>query len=367
MNITLPHIPNNVYSAFDEALAAPTHPFRLCLNPRYLFYYNDLFEGVSYDNALYQNSQSLSDRFRRHLKSVAQSILMKTSPESKIVEIGCGKGYFIELLESLGCTNIFGFDSTYEGDNPRIKKRYFDLRDNGFNADTIILRHTLEHIPNPLSFLEQLFNANSNPLANIFIEVPCFDWIVDNQAFWDLTIEHCNYFTAASFKSIFNQACVSKVFDGQYLLVSASASDLNFAKDTSLQLPPHAPIDLSDLFPALIAAPSELKNFLKLHASNQSRYWIWGAATKGVMYLWHNLRMLDFTPPVGLIDINTQKHGKFVGCLGYEILPPDYLFNNAQDGDLVIVANPAYINEVRDMISCSSSKSIHIEPLNLLR
>jgi len=367
MYITLPHIPNNVYPSVHEALAAPTHPFRLSLDSRYLFYFNDLYEDLPYDNVLYQNSQSLSDRFRRHLKSVADLILAKTSLEFKIVEIGCGKGHFVDLLSSLGCTNVLGYDSTYEGNNPRIKKRYFDSQDYGLNADIIILRHTLEHISDPLSFLEQLFKTNNNPLATVFIEVPCFDWIINNQAFWDLTIEHCNYFTAASFKSIFKLACVSKVFDGQYLLISATVSDLNSAIITSYHSPPSEPIDLGDLFPTLVTAPSQLRNFLKSHSPNQSRYWIWGAATKGVMYLWHNLRSHKFVPPVGLIDINVQKHGKFVGCLGYEILPPDYLFNNAQNGDLVIVVNPAYTHEVKHMIRHSSSKSIHVEPLNLLR
>ena len=76
--------------------------------------------------------------------------------------------------------DIIGFDPAYVGTNRRIKKEYFS-RDLFQKANGIILRHVLEHIQNPINFLEKLKHAN-NGVGKIYIEVPCFDWICNQKA-----------------------------------------------------------------------------------------------------------------------------------------------------------------------------------------
>jgi hypothetical protein len=41
-----------------------------------------------------------------------------------LVEVGCGKGLFLEMLLTEGF-DIDGFDPTYEGSNSRILREYF--------------------------------------------------------------------------------------------------------------------------------------------------------------------------------------------------------------------------------------------------
>ena len=108
----------------------------------------------------------------------------------KIVEVGCGKGVFFNMMldEGIDC---WGFDPTYEGNNERIKKEYFDESQKGIAADVIIMRHTLEHITRPFSFLHTIAKANEYK-GFLFVEVPTFDWIADKNAFWDIFYEHCN-------------------------------------------------------------------------------------------------------------------------------------------------------------------------------
>lgn len=76
----------------------------------------------------------------------------------KIIEIGCGKGYFLEMLRKNGF-DVTGFDPAYEGDNPYIVKDYYSDQYSHLNADLIILRHTLEHIDDPLKFLHSIATA----------------------------------------------------------------------------------------------------------------------------------------------------------------------------------------------------------------
>jgi hypothetical protein len=109
-----------------------------------------------YDNN-YQNEQAGSPLFQRHLEAVAR-VIDRSMGKDELVEVGCGKGYFLEMMLAKGF-KATGFDPTYEGANPRIKRKYFEP---GIveQADGLILRHFLEHIENPVSFLGKLKEAN---------------------------------------------------------------------------------------------------------------------------------------------------------------------------------------------------------------
>ena len=88
--------------------------------------YNAAFDPalIVYD-AQYQNEQAHSSRFRAHLDSVAEIVIERLGSEN-LLEVGCGKGDFLEMLQERG-TTIGGFDPTYEGDNPAIQRRYSAL------------------------------------------------------------------------------------------------------------------------------------------------------------------------------------------------------------------------------------------------
>ena len=61
---------------------------------------------------------------------------------------------------------VFLFDPTYEGNNPRVMKHYFEPGV-GITASGLVLRHVLEHIQDPFSFLLQLKEANGGkPVDN---------------------------------------------------------------------------------------------------------------------------------------------------------------------------------------------------------
>lgn len=93
--------------------------------------------------------------------------------------------------------DITGFDPTYEGHNDRIRKEYFSpgIID---RADGLVLRHVLEHVQQPVQFLKQIAEANGHA-GRIYIEVPCFDWIREHNAWFDIFYEHVNYFRLDDF------------------------------------------------------------------------------------------------------------------------------------------------------------------------
>ena len=109
---------------------------------------------------------------------------------------------------------------TYEGENPAVQRRIFG---DGVtvSARGIVLRHVLEHVQDPVGFLDGLREANGGGL--IYIEVPCFDWILRASAWFDIFYEHVNYFRACRFlERMFGRVVEGgHLFGGQYLYVVA--------------------------------------------------------------------------------------------------------------------------------------------------
>ncbi len=220
----LPIFQNRMYNTEAEAKNCPKGDVRLVEDLQTGLVYNASFhpELMVYDEH-YQNEQAVSTLFQEHLVSVAK-IVERTMGRHDLVEVGCGKGYFLELLLTQGF-DIIGFDPTYEGTNTRIERHYFEPSLE-IKASAIILRHVLEHIQEPVDFLMRLKNANGGS-GLIYIEVPDFDWICSKRAWFDVFYEHVNYFRLADFDRMFGKVVESgTVFGGQYLYVVADLGSL---------------------------------------------------------------------------------------------------------------------------------------------
>lgn len=117
--------------------------------------------------------------FKRHISDVT-SIIKRHFSNRRIVEVGCGKAFFLEhLLEQ-------GFDIVV--DPAYVHKHASDqsqLRCILGPSGDAILRHVLEHIQNPVDFLDAISQANGG-IGLIYIEVPCFDWIMKQCAWFDI-------------------------------------------------------------------------------------------------------------------------------------------------------------------------------------
>ena len=72
----------------------------------------------------------------------------------------------------------------------------------GLSSKGFLLRHVLEHIPNPFEFLLRLKEANGRK-GRIYIEVPCFDWICEHCAWFDIFYEHVNCCRISDFYRMF--------------------------------------------------------------------------------------------------------------------------------------------------------------------
>lgn len=314
---------------------------------------NMLFDNksIKYDKK-YQNDQSNSMLFRKHMLH-SYGILKRRFPKkSKLVEVGCGKGAFLEIVKNDNYFDYKGFDETYEGSNKNIQARNLNDKDRIF-ADIIVLRHTLEHINSPLKFLDllkKIFPKNSS----IFIEVPQFNWIKQNKVLFDFTYEHVNYFTTKSLCAFFSKTeAYGNFFNDQYQYCIAKLDNLENKNIKKYEIKKNWKEFDFNIY--LNSFKKNVSNFI-----NFSNIWIWGGSTKGVLFLKH---LADLEPKLyknvrAVIDINKKKQNFFTPSTNVKIYPPKKLFNDLKKNDLIIVMNPNYIPEVKQMIFKNTKKKI---------
>jgi hypothetical protein len=323
-----PIFQNRVYNSAEEAIDCPRGDIRIVQNDRTGLVYNAAFDPsrMHYDSA-YQNEQGHSATFDAHMEKVADLIL-ETLGTADLIEVGCGKGLFLDKLRASGAS-ITGFDPAYEGSDPTIVKSVFDERIT-MQGKGLILRHVLEHIANPVDFLRRLSAANGYQ-GLIYVEVPCFDWILANGAWFDLFYEHVNYFRLGDFQRMFGRVVrLGRSFDGQYLSVVADLSSLREPVSSS-----EDPVRLPEGFLPDLGRDTTVGRV------------IWGGASKGVIF---SLLLQRAGHPVArVIDINTAKQDKYMPGTGLLVESPAQVLPELAPGTVVLVMNPNYLAEIREM------------------
>ena len=252
----------------------------------------------------YHNEQGLSAVFQSHLQNVSR-IILKHFQGASLIEVGCGKGHFLESLQGLGF-RIAGVDPAYEGSNPTIIKQYFSPQA-GLRGDGIILRHVLEHIQGPVAFLSKIRDANGGS-GKVYIEVPCFDWICEHRAWFDIFYEHVNYFRLSDFNRMFSTVYdAGHIFNGQYLYAVADLGSIRTPVSTVADRF-EFPVDFLDSVNRYAARLNKRKSACRA---------IWGAASKGVIFALFMERAgarIDMA-----VDINPAKQGRFLAVTGLQV------------------------------------------------
>jgi Methyltransferase domain/C-methyltransferase C-terminal domain len=333
-----PVLQNKVYSTVEEARNCTKGDIDIIQNIETGLIYNAAFRSdlMIYDEN-YNNEQAVSGVFQEHLNWVTQMIKYHLGKQN-LIEVGCGKGFFLELLLKSGF-DITGFDSTYDGTNPKIVKRYFEPGIIQSPAHGLILRHVLEHIPDPIDFLFKLKDSNRER-GLIYIEVPCFDWIMKNGTWFDIFYEHINYFRIDDFRRMFGEVVeCGHCFGGQYLYVVANLTTLRRPTCTEAE---------KVNFPVGFLKSLNIDQDKEKSSNNQkSDVVVWGGASKGVIYSLLRERM--GMPVDMVVDVNPAKQGKFLPATGLRVYSPDEMLEIMNPNATVYVMNSNYLAEIKEM------------------
>lgn len=343
-----------------DALSVPLGALDLVLCERCGYLANRAFEeSLTAYSSRYEDSQAFSPTFLRYATDLAQRWVGDWSLSgATVVEIGAGRGDFSGLLAAAGAGRMIAMDPTIDlsrfAAHPRVQpliqafRSAADLPECG----AVVMRHVLEHIDDPVALLAELRLALADrPDVPVLVEVPDTTRILTEGAFWDVYYEHCAYLTPATARQLFEAAgfqvrALDRVYDGQYLLVEATATAT--PRTARLSEPELAGLsELTSGFSGTVEATLRSWSGVLRDAESAGRpVAVWGAGSKGSAFL---VALGDSAVAVTrVVDINPHLHGRFIAGTGHPIDPPAALAGT-RDG-LVVVMNPVYRAEVAAMV-----------------
>jgi hypothetical protein len=148
----------------NDAMAIERRPLELVGCEGCGLVFNGVFDPATqrFDQG-YEETQAYSAVFREFSDQLVDDLVARWRPAgATVVEIGCGKGDFLEALCRRGDCRGIGIDPAFEpGRRPsvsgvRFERRLFSADDIDRRADFVICRHTLEHIGPVGEFLDQV-------------------------------------------------------------------------------------------------------------------------------------------------------------------------------------------------------------------
>jgi len=292
--------------------------------------FNNKFD---YNNIPYSDKPNLmfnnASIWKTHLTEVCNKILRILPKNPIVVEIGCGEGHLLNTLSSLNPTGRYiGFDPnssvTSENRNIEFYQQLFEPTEhlNIFRPDMVISRHVLEHLMNPLRFLQRLsFVAEwLNLRTYLFLEVPCIDRVFTSGRVADFYYEHNSHFTTRSFTCLLNKfvrnvLSIEHGYNGEVISAIAQLGEESPRTELvqkSLHFYNHAKI----------ARDQITKQLDEISGAGQ-KVAIWGGTGKGAAFI--NYYGVDTARFPIVVDSDPAKTGTFVPGSGHLIRFRDYL------------------------------------------
>lgn len=148
---------------------------------------NDLDVDALYEDEVYAVVDNRESIFEKVIFREAKGVLNRASTlldysHNKVLDFGCGKGQFLAEAKKSGWNGIgietakdrakFALDKYHV---EVIQEFYSEGKITGGEFDLICLNHVLEHLPEPISLVNELIESNLAKGGLLYIEVPRAD------------------------------------------------------------------------------------------------------------------------------------------------------------------------------------------------
>jgi SAM-dependent methyltransferase len=351
---------NVQWATREEARAAPRARLDIRLCHACGHAHNPAFDPdeVAYSPA-YDNSQHFSETFRAYARRLVDRLVAEHGlRDAAIVDIGCGRGDLLALFAERGGNRGYGFDPSFQPANDlplppnvTIRRTLFAREEAAeLRPSLVCCRHVLEHVPDPVAFLREV-HAMLAPLRStvLYLEVPSGDQLLRDRAIWDYIYEHVSYFSARSLRLVFAAAGfevlrLQEDFGGQFLCaeVRVKRGGHGSADTTTDQA------GVPGTAAALRDKLAGWRDWAAATASGGRRATVWGAGSKGVMFL--NLLGLSAPGPLDfVIDQNPNKSDRYIAISGQVIRSPAHLVEAPVEE--VVVMNSIYRDEIQRQLA----------------
>lgn len=291
-----------------------------------------------------------TEKFRLH--QIKKFINENNLLNSKILEVGCGKGDMLNVFDRVGLKS-YGLEwntkSAIEGKKKgrKIIKGFIEDKETipGHPFDIFVCYNFLEHLPNPNKALQNIYkNIKENALG--VITVPNFNYLLKTRCFYEFVPDHLLYFQKKNIKYLLEKnsfkiiECSTINNDNDIQLIvkkitKARIKNLNYRFNK---------LNLRHAYREVKVLINKVKKIVKQYKSQNKKISVWGAGHRTLTFLsLANLKDIEF-----VVDSAKFKQGKYIPILHKKILSPLHL--KKERIDLLFIMVPGiYPEEVANL------------------
>jgi hypothetical protein len=265
--------------------------------------------------------------------------LRSSFPIHDVVEIGCGQGEFVQALVKLG-VNAIGYDPILKQNSPNLRNQYFtpEIQEERNSNEVYVMRCVLPHIKNPWEFIDSVVNNNIN--ARFYVEFQRLEWILEKNAWQQLSHDHVNLFSIQDFQNkyeilesgIYSEGEWACVFFQRRQVLESSCLKLPFSDHTQA---------FETLFETRERQISELMNL-------NNPLVVYGAAGKGIVFS-YSMKAAG-KDEIYAVDADSNRQGKYLECSGVKVYSPDTILNEVKSDAIVVVMNENHLGYARNVL-----------------
>jgi SAM-dependent methyltransferase len=290
------------------------------------YYNSDMSRGIDY------YSMFGVKETQEYYEHIFDSIKKYITFDSDIMDLGCGLGDFTKFLTERGYRNVLGVDPSERNIETARKKGINCIQADSFSDDPnligkfdfIIFSHTLEHIFDTFSALENV-KRMLKPNGIIYIEVPDASKYcdVDFSPYFFLTYEHVVHYTYEILPKIAGCFGFDLIQSEQFLKAASYYVLYGLFKNGGQ----YQPVHYNDTTKLAIQQYLECcKNNLKIYIEkleiSQEKLILWGIGASTALLLTETFNKCNV---IKLVDYNPSRQGLWfdIGKKKLMIEPPE--------------------------------------------
>ena len=308
-----------------------------------VYYYRDVIRAGGYSTTM----EGLRKSQYKHFIEFA------SLEGKKIIEVGCGRGEFLGMLSDFP---VEGYGTEHKKDLVEIAKEaglrvdedFPEREDHIFKNgpfDAFMSFNFLEHQPNPRTYLKAIYNNLCDEGYGL-ITVPSFEYIMEQNSFYEIIPDHIAYYSFESLTHLLN-ICGFEVLEKE--TVNRDTISMIVKKR---KLP-----DICGIISKKNDIATEVVETVKKYAK-AGKIAIWGASHQGFT-LCATTGIADYVDCI--IDSAPFKQGKYAPASHIPIISPDEARKRKLEA--IIIVAPGYTNEIANIIKTTFENGIDIYTL----
>lgn len=308
-----------------------------------VYYYRDVIRAGGYSTTM----EGLRKSQYKHFIEFA------SLEGKKIIEVGCGRGEFLGMLSDFP---VEGYGTEHKKDLVEIAKKaglrvdedFPESEDHIFKNgpfDAFMSFNFLEHQPQPRTYLKAIYNNLCGEGYGL-ITVPSFEYIMEQNSFYEIIPDHIAYYSFESLTHLLN-ICGFEVLEKE--MVNRDTISMIVKKR---KLP-----DIGGIISKKNDIATEVVETVKKYAK-AGKIAIWGASHQGFT-LCATTGIADYVDCI--IDSAPFKQGKYAPASHIPIISPDEARNRKLEA--IIIVAPGYTNEIANIIKTTFENGIDIYTL----